>query len=183
MHAAALQVDICVHCFTAVQLSPSTKDYGLQTIWCALTHFCIKLSLLDRLMSVQACVLCFSKRAVKALNHTCTHCSPGLCSCTCAWCPPGPDRFLLCGRQKHDAHACRSRYLKSWFLVDGTACFPLECILFAAAPGVNWYNTLKFIRWHGYLHVAGRHLFVALVPVYQRGRVCLLRHKVIKKDV
>ena len=30
-----VQVDICVHCFTAVRVSPSTKDYGLQTIWCA----------------------------------------------------------------------------------------------------------------------------------------------------
>lgn len=42
---------------------------------------------------------------------------------------------------------CRYHYITSWFWLDALACLPLECILFTAAPHVNWYNTPKFIRY------------------------------------
>ena len=48
-----------------------------------------------------------------------------------------------------DVHAvmlCRHKYLRSWFFLDAFACLPLQCILFAAAPTVNWYNTPNFTR-------------------------------------
>ncbi|KAK9830476.1 hypothetical protein WJX72_011950 [[Myrmecia] bisecta] len=37
-------------------------------------------------------------------------------------------------------------YFTSWFWIDIIACLPLECVLVAAAPSVNWYNTGKAIR-------------------------------------
>ena len=32
----------------------------------------------------------------------------------------------------------RKNYAKGWLCIDVVACIPLECILTAAAPRVNW---------------------------------------------
>ena len=41
---------------------------------------------------------------------------------------------------------CSWQYTKGWFILDIVASFPLECVLTAAAPGVNFYNMGKAIR-------------------------------------
>ena len=42
---------------------------------------------------------------------------------------------------------CSWQYTKGWFFLDIVASFPLQCILTAAAPGVNFYNMGKTVRY------------------------------------
>ena len=42
---------------------------------------------------------------------------------------------------------CSWQYTRGWFILDVVASFPLECVLTAAAPGVNFYNMGKAIRY------------------------------------
>ena len=44
------------------------------------------------------------------------------------------------------ALCCSRHYACSWLLLDVTACFPLECVLTAAGPHVNFYNFGLLIR-------------------------------------
>lgn len=178
MHVV-MQVDICVHCCTAVQLSPSAKDYGLQTIWCVLPRSACVLHRINLFqyytkLSYTTLILFFVLNTCSCglRLHQVTHVHATMSSAAIfisVYSKPKSHAPFSARQNYEHMFGCRSRYLHSWFLVDVIACFPLECILFAAAPRVNWYNTPKFLRLAWRLN----HLYTKLLFVWNCTDVSL----------